>query len=138
MQTTVVPLVFWDQPPRPESAIDESDMLPTWASDVTVSPTEQQYLELGTYLLFMVDGFSNFCCAAPVLESGQWQGRMRMPPKILPETMLQLEVSVFSAKLRFETEHPVSREILRRHCEALQHQISMALDDSREVEVSIW
>lgn len=137
-QKTVVPVVFWDMPTRPEIDIDEKDMLPAWASDLGVAPTEQQYRELGTYLMFMVSGFADFCRAAPVLESGQWQGRMQMPPKILPDTMLQLEVSAFSAKLRFETEHPVSREILRRHCEALRQQVSAELDDARQVEVSIW
>ncbi len=137
-QKAAVPVVFWDMPPRPEIDIDEPDLLPAWASDLGVAPTEQQYLELGTFLLFMVDGFADFCRAAPVLESGQWQGRMQMPKKVLPDTMLQLEVSAFNAKLRFETEHPVSREILHRHREALHEQVSAALDDDRQVEVSIW
>lgn len=137
-QKAVAPMVFWDMPTRPEIDIDEKDMLPAWASDFSVAPTEQQYRELGTFLMFMVSGFADFCRAAPVLESGQWQGRMQMPPKILPDTMLQLEVSPFTAKLRFETEHPVSREILGRHSEALRQQVSIELDDARQVEVSIW
>ena len=134
----VTPVVFWDQPPRPESEIDENDMLPPWVSDVRLSPTEAQYQDLGTYLSFMAAGFSDFCRSQYIVESGQWQGRMRMPQKILPETMLQLEVSAFHATLRFETDHPVAREILRRHCDSLRDEVTAALEGSRPVEVSVW
>lgn len=134
----VPPVVFWDQPPRPDSEIDEKDLLPLWVEDVSLSPTEAQYTELGAYLAFMVDGFSDFCCSQPIVESGQWQGSMRMPQKILPETMLQLEVSPFHVLLRFETDHPVSREILQRHSDALRERVTAALQDARTVEVSIW
>ena len=137
-QDLVTPLIFWDQPPRPESEIDEISMLPDWVDDLRIAPTELQYAELGTYLLFMVDGFSDFCRSQYIIESGQWQGRMHMPRKILPETMLQLDVSAFHAKLRFETDHPVSKEILRRHCVTLRDQVNAALEGSREVEVTVW
>lgn len=134
----VAPVIFWDQPPTPESDIDENDMLPRWVNDVSLQPSELQYQDLGTYLAFMAEGFSDFCRSQYIVETGLWQGRMRMPPKILPETTLQLEVSAFHAMLRFETDHPISREILKRHCDTLRAQVSAALEDSRPVEVSIW
>ena len=137
-QEAVAQVVLWEQPPQPESDIDENDLLPPWVGDVSLSPTEAQFHDLGSYLSFMALGFADFCRSEYIVDTGEWQGRMPMPQKILPETVLQLEVSTFHAKLRFETDHPVSREILKRNCDRLRDQVAAALEDSRPVEVSIW
>ena len=131
-------LILWEQPPVAGGGIHERPLLPRWVNDVSAVPTESEYAELGNYLVFLVDGFSNFCSSPSVTQSGQWQGRMRMPAAVLPDTMLQLDVSPLHAKLRFETDHAVSRELLSRNINELQKQVKVALDDSREVEVTVW
>lgn len=131
-------LILWEQPPVSGGGIHERPLLPRWVNDVSAVPTESEYAELGNYLVFLVDGFSNFCSSPSVTQSGQWQGRMRMPAAVLPDTVLQLDVSPLHAKLRFETDHAVSRELLSRNINELQEQVKVALDDSREVEVTVW
>ena len=131
-------LILWEQPPVSGGGIHERRLLPRWVDDVSAIPTDAEYAELGNYLVFLVDGFSNFCNSPSVTQSGQWQGRMRMPAAVLPDTMLQLDVSPLHARLRFETDHAISRELLARNINELQSQIKVALDDSREVEVSVW
>ena len=128
-------LRIWDQAPMPQE--DEIDV-PRWVSNVELLPDEAEFAALGQYLISMVDGFANFCLAPSVTESGNWQARLQMPPKVLPETMLDMSLSPLHARLRFETQHPVSRALLERHVDDLREQVRGALDATREVEVALW
>lgn len=128
-------LVFWDQLPTPmEDTIDE----PRWISNVELMPDEAELNALGRYLVSMVDGFTCFCCAPGVSESGNWQARLQMPAAVLPDTLLDMSLSPVHVRLRFETQHVVSRRLLERHVATLRDQVSEALAATREVEVELW
>ncbi len=71
-------------------------------------------------------------------DGGNWHARLNMPQVVMPETVLDVSISPLHARLRFETDHRVSRELLSRCVEKLQVQVRTALDDAREVEVTVW
>ena len=127
--------ILWDQPPQPPAPVPE---VARWISDSSLLPTNEEYGELGAYVAYMLDGFAEFCQQPSVAESGQWQARMAMPPAVLPETVLDLQISSLHVKLRFETEHVVSRGVLERYAGQLQEQVITSLDDGRSVEVVLW
>ena len=127
--------VIWDQPPQPPAPVPE---VARWISNLSLLPTDEEYRELGAYVAYMLDGFAEFCQHPSVADSGQWQARMAMPPAVLPETLLDLQISLLHVKLRFETEHVVSRGVLERFAHQLQEQVITSLDDGRSVEVALW
>ena len=129
------PLIIWDQAPAP---VEEWIDTPRWLGNVTLMPNETEFSALGQYLLSMISGFANFCRAPGVADSGNWQARLPMPSAVLPETMLDMSLSAVHARLRFETEHPVSLALLHRYVGALRDEVRETLDDSREIEVVIW
>lgn len=134
----VSPVVIWERTFQSEDVIPGSPRLPMWADNVSAVPTEHEHAQLSIYLNFLVEGFTNFCTNPDTLSHGNWQARMRMPPALLPNTFLLVDLSPLHAKLKFETDHAISRTILTRNIETLQVQVREALADSRDVEVSVW
>lgn len=132
------PVIFWDLPPRPVMETGGEAIVSAWVTDVDGTPTDLHLAELGSYLMLIANSFSDFCRTQCIVDSGQWQARLEMPGRVLPDTILQIEVSALHARLRFETNHTVSREVLERHCDVLRLQVDVALGRSREVEVSVW
>ena len=130
------PLILWEQPPQPQNLVQPA--APRWIENVSLVPNEQEFSELSAYLVYLVDGFARFCRSPDVLESGCWQARLPMPLAVLPDTMLDLNLSPLMVRLRFETQHPVSRELLSRYVSGLKVQLCEALGQAREVEVSLW
>ena len=132
----VLPLILWEQPPQPQDLSPPN--IPRWAENVSLVPNEQEFSELSKYLVFLVDGFARFCRSPDVMESGSWQARIPMPPAVLPDTTLDLNLSPLLVGLRFETQHRVSRDLLGRYVGGLKAQLFEALGKAREVEVSLW
>lgn len=128
--------LIWEQTPFLESSFQED--VPRWVNNASLSPSDQEYAALGSYIAYMVDGFSVFCRMPSVEEGGNWHARLKMPQVVIPETVLDVNISRLHAHLRFETDHRVSRELLNRCVEKLQHQVVTALDDAREVKVTVW
>ena len=129
-------LVIWDRTPGPpQDALLE---VPRWVSNVELMPDETEFTALGQYLVSMIDGFANFCRAPGVSDTGNWQARLPMPSAVLPETVLDINLSPVHARLHFESEHPVSRALLQRWIDTLRQQVREALEDTREVEVALW
>ena len=129
-------LILWEQPPQPQdrSGID----VPRWVNNVYLAPSDAEFTELATYLQTVVDGFADFCRRDSVIDGGNWQARIPMPGLVMPETVLDINISPMHAKMRFETDHPMSRELIRRNVGELRAQVVAALDDHREVEVTLW
>jgi hypothetical protein len=132
----VAPLVIWEQPPQPR---DESGVpAPRSLVDAAAAPTESEYAWLASHVGVMLAGFADFARSPGVVESGNWHARLEMPDTVLPATVLEMEVSASHARLRFETDHQVSRGVLSRYGARLQMQVKAALDDARVVEVVLW
>ncbi|MES2831683.1 MAG: type III secretion HpaP family protein [Pseudomonadota bacterium] len=127
---------IWEQLPQLELTAQEN--APRWVNNAMLSPSDEEYAALGSYIAYMVDGFSVFCRMPSVEEGGNWHARLNMPQVVMPETVLDVSISRLHARLRFETDHRVSRELLSRCVEKLQAQVRTALDDAREVEVTVW
>ena len=129
-------LVIWDRTPGPPQDVPLE--VPRWVSNAELMPDEAEFTALGQYLVSMIDGFANFCRAPGVSDTGNWQARLPMPVTVLPETVLDINLSPVHARLHFETEHPVSRALLQRWIDTLRSQVREALEDTREVEVALW
>lgn len=129
-------LIMWEQPPRPR--VDPGRQSPRWMSDTAVMPSEADYAQLASQVGVLLAGFADFARAPGVVESGDWQARLPMPDTVLPETVLEMQVTPLHAKLRFETDNKVSRGVLHRYATSLQLQVKAALDDARVVEVVLW
>ncbi len=129
-------LILWEQPPQPGP--DSLHAQPRWIRDVSLMPTEAEFIELGSYVAFMLDGLTEFCRNPSVVESGQWHARLDMPEVVLPQTVLELEITSLHVKLRFESENQVARGVLERFGTALQTQVKASLADDRTVEVVLW
>jgi len=127
---------IWEQ--LPELELSPQENMPRWVNNALLSPSDEEYASLGSYIAYMVDGFSVFCRMPSVEEGGNWHARLNMPHVVMPETILDVSISRLHARLRFETDHRVSRELLNRCVEKLQVQVRTALDDAREVEVTVW
>ena len=132
----VPPLILWEQPPYPKT--DFIDQRPRWVVDVEDVPTVEEYAELASYLGYMLDGFSEMCRTPGVTTSGVWQARLPMPAAVLPDTVLDVNITAALATLRFDTEHPVSRELVSRYAAKLQAQVRKSLDGAMDVEVMLW
>jgi hypothetical protein len=132
----VAPLVIWEQPPQPRN--DAGVPAPRSLVHATAEPTESEYAWLASHVGIMLAGFADFARSPGVVESGNWHARLDMPDTVLPETVLEMEVSASHARLRFETEHQISRGVLSRYGDRLQMQVKAALDDARVVEVVLW
>jgi len=112
--------------------------VPRWVANAELIPTAEEFEALGAYVTFMIDGFVGFCRMPSVEESGNWHARLKMPQVVMPDTMLDVSLSPLHIRLRFETNHRVSKELLSRNSDRLQAQVIAALEDSREVEVIVW
>jgi hypothetical protein len=130
------PLILWEQPPYPKTEF--IDQRPRWVVDVEDVPTVEEYAELASYLGYMLDGFSEMCRTPGVTTSGVWQARLPMPAAVLPDTVLDVHITAALATLRFDTEHPVSRELVSRYAAKLQAQVRKSLDGAMDVEVMLW
>lgn len=130
------PMIIWEQPPQPRN--DTGNQAPRWMINPSLAPTEAEYAALASQVGSVLAGFAEFARSPGVVESGNWQARLDMPDTVLPETILEMQVTPSHAKLRFETEHQVSRAVLFRYAEGLQLQVKAALDDARVVEVMLW
>lgn len=135
-QTLSDPVVLWEQPPQPRG--DAGQQPPRWMIDSATEPSEADYAQLASRVGVLLAGFADFVRAPGVVESGDWQARLPMPDTVLPETVLEMQVTPLHAKLRFETDNKVSRGVLHRYAKNLQLQVKAALDDARVVEVVLW
>jgi type III secretion control protein HpaP len=82
-----------------------------------------------------------FCANRAITQSGNWEVRMPLDPRILPETTLYLTLSPRCLQLRFDTQDASSRQLLLQHGRMLDRELSALLDawgEPREVDVSIW
>ena len=135
-QNVDAPLILWEQPPQPKD--DSGKQTPAWMVDATQAPSEEDYAKLASQVGVMLAGFAAFARAPGVVESGNWHARLPMPDTVLPETVLEMQMTPVHAKLRFETDNQLSRGVLQRHAKTLQSQVKAALDDARVVEVVLW
>jgi type III secretion control protein HpaP len=82
-----------------------------------------------------------FCAHRAITQSGNWEVRMPLDPRILPETTLYLTLSPHCLQLRFDTQDASSRQLLLQHGQMLDRELSALLDawgEPREVDIAIW
>jgi hypothetical protein len=130
------PGIIWEQIPEPIITSEQRNN--TKANLIGSIQKEKHYAALGSYLAVMIDGFTAFCNTPSVTQSGMWHARLPMPDEILPETILEVKLSADKVNLRFESSNLSSKNSLVEHVEKLQTQVRKALDNSREVEITVW
>lgn len=131
-------VVIWEQPSRSPQPLPDSQIQLRSIAEVVQVPSDEAFADLGRHLIDLVLGFAGFCTNPSVAENGRWGGRIRMPARVLPDTELNLEISALHVKLCFQTDHPLSREIVGRHVDSLEAHVRSAINDDREVEISVW
>ncbi|MCR4468329.1 MULTISPECIES: type III secretion system protein SctP [unclassified Burkholderia] len=82
-----------------------------------------------------------FCSNRAITRSGNWDVRLPLDQKVLPDTTLYLMLSPLCLQLRFDTQDPSSKQLLLQHSHLLDRELTMLLDawgESRQVEITIW
>lgn len=82
-----------------------------------------------------------FCANRAITQSGNWEVRLPLDPKVLPDTTLYLTLSPLCLQLRFDAQDPSSRQLLLQHSRLLDRELTLLLDawgEPRQVEITIW
>jgi len=95
--------------------------------------------EFDGWVDFLVERAADFCCDHAICSNGQWSIRLVLDPAILPDCVLHLNLSYFTLTLRFETQAPVSRQLVMQHEASLRARLTAMLVDRgehREIEIA--
>lgn len=82
-----------------------------------------------------------FCANRAITRSGNWEVRLPLDPKLLPDTTLYLTLSPLCLQLRFDAQDPSSRQLLLQHSHLLERELTELLDawgEPRQVDITIW
>jgi len=100
--------------------------------------TQGHFLELARSLAREVAAF----CADPAIgEAGNWEVRIALDERILPDTTLYLSLSRFWLSLRFDTRGIETRQLLFDHSAMLERELAALLNawgTPRDIELTVW
>ncbi|MDR6448575.1 UNVERIFIED_ORG: type III secretion control protein HpaP [Burkholderia sp. 1263] len=100
--------------------------------------TQGHFLELARSLAREVAGF---CGDPAVADAGNWEVRMPLDSRILPDTTLYLSLSRFLLSLRFDTGGIETRQLLFDHSAMLERELDSLLrawGTPRDIELTVW
>lgn len=84
------------------------------------------------------DGVAAFCLTADVAEAGRWRALLPVSSSLLPDTMIDLDVCPLEIRLRFMTEHAISRNAIAAHLPLFRNRLRKAIPERCAVEVMLW
>ncbi|WP_013592498.1 type III secretion system protein SctP [Paraburkholderia phenoliruptrix] len=100
--------------------------------------TQGHFLELARSLAREVAAF----CADPAIgDAGNWEVRIALDERILPDTTLYLSLSRFWLSLRFDTRGIETRQLLFDHSAMLERELAALLNawgTPRDIELTVW
>jgi type III secretion control protein HpaP len=100
--------------------------------------TQGHFLELARSLAREVAAF----CADPAIgDAGNWEVRIPLDERILPDTTLYLSLSRFWLSLRFDTRGIETRQLLFDHSAMLERELASLLNawgTPRDIELTVW
>lgn len=147
LPTPLAPLALSAYTPR-----ESDDPLPTRAAPAdwfnthsassnfvqAVAHSETQSTALcSTIAIHVID----FCTTPAVLSRGNWMLRVTLDPRVLPDCILQLDLSFLRLALRFETRDVDSRTLVLRHVDTLEENLSVLLQRHammHDLEITVW
>jgi type III secretion control protein HpaP len=94
-----------------------------------VSQQERQRLEQ------LANNLATFCNDQAVIDSEGWHVRIPLRPDVLPDTTLDMNVSVHWIHMRFATTDADARRLVSLYSDELEQMLQQALTRPRDISI---
>ncbi|RZF23807.1 type III secretion protein [Paraburkholderia sp. UYCP14C] len=107
----------------------------------TTMPAVDALFRTQGHFLELVREVAAFCADPAIGDARNWEVRIPLDARILPDTVLYLSLSRFWLSLRFDTRGIEARQLLFDHSAMLERELTALLNawgTPRDIELTVW